>query len=503
MPHFVIGYDTPFLTGQDTVFLLLTHAHQFHGIQQILLAHIFPAVLDGQDRCFIDHIGQIRTHGTDRSQTDLVQINGLIHQHILGMHFQDLHTSFQIRLFHDDTAVKTSRSQKCLIQYFRPVGRCQQDDPALGIKAVHLGKQLVQCLLTLIITAAVFGITAASDGIDLVDKDDTRCTLFCFLKQVTHTGCTHTDIQFNKVGARQREERHARFPGYCFCQQCLTGSRRAYEQGTLRDLRTDLGVFRRIVQEVYDLDQRLLRFILTGHVLKGDAGLFAFIHLRRGTSHTETETAAALHPAEQKSHQHPQQHDWQHIGQHQIQDQAAAVLHLGLHLHVGLDHTVCDRFHFLRQPGEIAVVGACGCRTVTAFRFDQDAVRLDLHALNLAALHHRQELIIAELFRRSRRAVHKPADEQKRQHGHNNKRQDIGAAAGAVPVVIPVITVVVSFVQIVFFVSSALRIVIVFGHLNTSFPNIICDTVSSSGNAAHWSGSHPVSGRYSYLPARG
>ena len=470
MSHFVIGYDTTLLAGQDTVFLFLTHTYQFHRIQQILLAHILPAVLDGQDCSFIDHIGQVRAHGTDRCQTDLIQIYRLIHQHVFGMYLQDLHTALQIRFFHDDTTVKTSGSQKCLIQYLRPVGRCQQDDPALGIKTVHLGKQLVQCLLTLIIAAAVLGITAASDGIDLINKDDTRRTLLRFLKQVTDTGCTHADIQFDEVGTRQREERNARFSGYRLGKQRLTGSRRAYEQCTLGDLRADLGILGRIVQEIHDLDQGLLRFILTGHILKGDAGLFSFIHLRRGASNAETETAAAFHPSEQKAHQYPQQHDRQHIGQHQVQDQAAAVFHLGLHFHAGIDHTVRDGLHFFRQTGVIAVVRTCHGRSVSAFGLDQDTVGLDLHALYLAGLYQPQELIIAQLFRRSCRAVYKPADEQKRQHGHHDKGQDIGTAARAVPVIVSVITVVVPFILVVFFVSSALRIVIVFGHLNTSFP---------------------------------
>ena len=37
---------------------------------------------------------------------------------------------------------------------------------------------------------------------------------------------------------------------YCFCQKCFTGSRRAYKQGTFRELGSDRRVFSRIVQDI-------------------------------------------------------------------------------------------------------------------------------------------------------------------------------------------------------------------------------------------------------------
>ena len=43
------------------------------------------------------------------------------------------------------------------------------------------------------------GVTALTDGIDLIDKDDTRRILLRFLKQVTDTGCTYADKHFHKL----------------------------------------------------------------------------------------------------------------------------------------------------------------------------------------------------------------------------------------------------------------------------------------------------------------
>ena len=115
------------------------------------------------------------------------------------MYLQDIYTSLKIRLVNDDTAVKTSRTKQCLIEHFRPVGRCQYQQSARRIETIHLRKQLIQCLLTLIISSSVPAVTALSDRIDLIDKDDTRCVFLCFLKQITDTRCTDTDEHLHEI----------------------------------------------------------------------------------------------------------------------------------------------------------------------------------------------------------------------------------------------------------------------------------------------------------------
>ena len=59
------------------------------------------------------------------------------------MDLQNIDTSFQIRLIHDDPPVQTAGTQKGLIQDLRPVGGRQNKYTLIGIKAVHLGKELV------------------------------------------------------------------------------------------------------------------------------------------------------------------------------------------------------------------------------------------------------------------------------------------------------------------------------------------------------------------------
>ena len=111
-----------------------------------LLADHLSAVFYRIDGRLIDHVGQIRSDRAGRCQSDRLQIHALIHAHIFRMNLQDIHTSSQVRLIHDDPPVKTARPQKRRIQDLRPV-RCRQNQKAfIRIKSVHLRQELVQRL---------------------------------------------------------------------------------------------------------------------------------------------------------------------------------------------------------------------------------------------------------------------------------------------------------------------------------------------------------------------
>ena len=114
------------------------------------------------------------------------------------MNLQDFHAPLQVRSVYNDTAVKTSRTEQCGIQYLRTVG-CRKNQKTLGsIKSIHLSQKLVQRLLTLVISSAIAGITAFTYGIDLINKYNTGCILLGFFKQVADTGCTYTYKHLHK-----------------------------------------------------------------------------------------------------------------------------------------------------------------------------------------------------------------------------------------------------------------------------------------------------------------
>ena len=191
-------------------------------------------------------------------------------------------------------AVKTPGTQERRVQHVGTVGSSQRDDAAIGAKAVHLRQQGVQRILTLVI-ATHGGIlrTGTAPGINLIDKDNAWSFLLGFFKKVTHARGTHTHEHFYKVGTRHREEGHTSLTGHSLRKQCLTRSRRTYQEGTLGNLTAQVGIFLRILQEVHNLLHLLLRSCLSGHILEGDAQVTTLlVHLSLRLAHAEDAASA-------------------------------------------------------------------------------------------------------------------------------------------------------------------------------------------------------------------
>lgn len=99
--------------------------------------------------------------------------------------------------------------------------------PSLTPETIHLNQELVERLLSLVVTAAHAGTTLSGNRIDLIDKDNTRGIFLGFLKQIADTGCADTDEHFNKIRTGNREERNACLTRHRFGKQCFTGSWRS------------------------------------------------------------------------------------------------------------------------------------------------------------------------------------------------------------------------------------------------------------------------------------
>ena len=117
------------------------------------------------------------------------------------MYLENCLTAFEIRKFDWDSSVKTSRTGQGGIKGFRAVGCRQNDHSIVSLKAIHLCKKLVQCLFSFIIAACHLSVSFLTDGIDLINKYDTWCFLFCLFKKIADFGCAHTDKHFHEFGA--------------------------------------------------------------------------------------------------------------------------------------------------------------------------------------------------------------------------------------------------------------------------------------------------------------
>ena len=246
------------------------------------------------------------------------------------MDFQDLLAALDVGQADVDLTVEAARAEQGLIEDVGTVGGRHDDDAIVGIKAVHLDQQLVQGLLTFIMTTAETSAALAAHGVDLVDKDDGRHGLFGFFKQVAHTGSTDTDIHFHEVRAGDGVERHARLTRTGAGQQRFTGARGAHQQHTVRDTCPQSVELAGGLEELNDLLQFFFFFVGTGHVSKGRLALALLLVLDLGTAdiHDAAARAAAVHRHEQ--HADAAQHD-------RVEDDLQPG-HTGLDGHVVEDH---------------------------------------------------------------------------------------------------------------------------------------------------------------------
>ena len=194
------------------------------------------------------------------------------------MHLQDLFSPLHIRPPHDHLSVKPARAQDSRVKDIHTVGGRHDDDALVDAKAVHLHKELVQGLLSLIVAAAHTGPPPAGDRVDLIDENDTGRILLGVLKEVADTGRSHADEHFHKVGAGDAEEGHPGLPRHSLRQQGLSCSRRAYQEHALGNPGSHLDIFFRRFQEIHDLLQLLLLLLQACHLREGDLLILLCAH---------------------------------------------------------------------------------------------------------------------------------------------------------------------------------------------------------------------------------
>src|SRR5690606_26568856 len=107
------------------------------------------------------------------------------------------------------------------------------------LEPVHLGEDLVEGLLALVVPAADTGATAPTDGVELVYEDDGRRRLASLFEQAAHATSTDAYEHLHELGSADGQERHARLAGNGACQQGLACAWRADEKHALGYLGSD------------------------------------------------------------------------------------------------------------------------------------------------------------------------------------------------------------------------------------------------------------------------
>ena len=335
---FVVSGQLLFLGGHDTA-LLFGAGHDLHGSFLNVLHRDGLAVAAGcQQGGLVDQIFQISARKTGGALCNDLQGNIGSQGFILGVNFEDLFAALDVRKAHIDLTVKTARAQQCLIQNVGTVGSSHDDNAIVGLKAVHLHQQLVQGLLTLVVTAAQTGTALTAHRIDLIDEDNAGHGLFGLVEQIAHAGSTHADVHLHKVGTGDGVERHTGLACAGTGQQGLTGTRRAHQQNAMGDAGTQRIELVRALEELDDLFQFFLFLVLAGNIGKGSGFLVLMLVLDLGLAdvHDPAAASAAAHHGEQQK-----AGTAQHAQIEQNLQPWDALFHGGVIIHHGLVRVGC------------------------------------------------------------------------------------------------------------------------------------------------------------------
>src|SRR5262249_48653834 len=161
-------------------------------------------------------------------------IDILAERNLAAMYAENFFAATHIGTGHHHAAIEAAGPQQGWVEHVRTVGRGDQDDAFVGLKAIHFDEQLVQSLFALIVSAAEARVTLTAVRLDFVEEEDAGGILLALLEQVANPARSDADEHFNEVGTRKREERNIRLAGHSPGEQGLAGSGRPDQQYALR-----------------------------------------------------------------------------------------------------------------------------------------------------------------------------------------------------------------------------------------------------------------------------
>ena len=269
------------------------------------------------------------------------------------MNLKDGFAPFDVGKIDENLPVKSAGTQQRGVQNVGSVRRRHDDDGFVFFESVHLHEELVQSLLSFVVSAAEPGASFPAYGVNLVDKDYAGLSFFGLIEQVSHAAGAHAYEHFDEIGAGNGIERHSRFARHGFRKQRLARSGGTYQEDAFRHSRADIAELFGGFKEFDDLLEFEFFFLCSGDV--GKAHFYVFGNLGLGFPEAQRAAGSAL-PFHHYDHVYSQSAQNQ---QHQNRENVA-----GKRVVLG---TV--------QPDSRQIFGACGAiRTGVVFLYPLDEV---------------------------------------------------------------------------------------------------------------------------------
>ena len=174
----------PFAHGHAAAFL--APAHLVAGFFEFAHGDGLETFSRGEECSFVKNIRQFRAGVSGRATGQHGKGYAFGDFHLFGMHFKDFFAAFHIGQRHRHLPVEATWTQERRVEDIRAICGGNNDDAFLGIEAVHFYEELVERLLTLVVSTAHAVSAMATHGVDFVNEHQAGCGFFPLLEHIAN-----------------------------------------------------------------------------------------------------------------------------------------------------------------------------------------------------------------------------------------------------------------------------------------------------------------------------
>ena len=278
MPRLVIrGHRL--LTANEHLFALRAHQDLVAGVVEVGGIDGVLVVARRPQGGLVDEVADVGPGQPHRAAGEPVEIDVGREGDFSRMNAKQRQPGFVVGAVDGDVAVEATGAEKGGVEDVGPVRGAEHDHRLRRAEAIHLGEDLVEGLLTLVVAAAEPRATVATDGVDLVDEQDRRRGVLGGLEEVANARRADADEHLDELAAGNGEERDPRLAGDGPGEERFAGARRAHQQYPLRHAAPEALKAARVFEEVDDFLEILLHLLEAGDIGKRHlpiAGTVAF-----------------------------------------------------------------------------------------------------------------------------------------------------------------------------------------------------------------------------------
>ena len=198
----VIGDGLLLLRGEDTAAAFQASDDPVHSGEEILFLNLLLVVAGGDEGGLVTHIGDVGAGEAGRLLGEEVKVHIGTEFEFAHVHTEDAAALVEVGQLHRNLTVEAASTQQGAVEDIGAVGGRHNDNARVSGETVHLGQQLVEGALALVVGVRDSALaTGAPDGVYLIDEYDAGGLLFGSLEEVAHAGGTHAHEHLHKVGA--------------------------------------------------------------------------------------------------------------------------------------------------------------------------------------------------------------------------------------------------------------------------------------------------------------